>query len=253
MRLPSFSLEGKIAIVTGGKRGIGRTIGLTFAEAGADVVVCGRTPTDLEKVAEEIRALGRRSLAVRTDVSIKTDVENLIAQTVSEFGTIDIFVNNAMVDARHPLLKAPEEAWDKLMSTGLKGYFLCSQAVARVMRERKRGNIINIASGAGVKVAPGNGIYGVAKAGVIMLTKYLALELAHHNIRVNAISPSLVKTEFTETLWSDPDMLSRLVSRVPLGRIMDVSELAGAALFLASDASSYITGHNLVIDGGMTA
>ena len=249
MTLPNFSLDGKVAIVTGAKRSIGKAIALTFAEAGASVVVCGRSLPDLEKVAEEIRALGRRSLAVKTDVCVKSEVENLVARTVQDFGTIDILVNNAVLYAGGSLVELGEEEWESSINTGLKGYFLCSQAAARVMIGKKTGNIINISSTAGIRPSGRQGAYSVIKAGGIMLTKLLAAELAEHNIRVNALAPTLVKTEST-AIANNPELLKAFLPQLPLGRLTEVEEVAAAALFLASDSSSYVSGHTLIVDGG---
>jgi len=253
MTVPRLSLEGKVAIVTGSSRGIGRAIALGFAEGGADVVVCSRTLSDLEKVAEEIRALGRRSLAVETNIATKSDVDNLVAKTVEEFGTIDILVNNAAMNIMRPLIELREDGWDKVMNVGLKGYYLCSQAVAKVMIERKKGNIINMASTAAVEASPLLGAYSISKAGVVMLTKLLAADLARHNIRVNAIGPGIVRTGFSEPIWGNPEALKAIVAGIPLGRIAEPEDIVSVALFLASDASSYITGQTIYVDGGTLA
>jgi len=253
MTIPNLSLEGKVAIVTGGSRGIGKAIALGFAEAGADVVVCSRTLADLEKVAEEIQALGRRSLAVETNISVKSDVDNLVEKTLEKFGTIDILVNNAAINIMRPLIELREDGWDKVMTVGLKGYYLCSQAAAKVMIEKKSGNIINISSGAAVKAAPMLGAYSISKAGVVMLTQLLAADLARYNIRVNAIGPGMVKTGFSQPMWGNPDMLKVLESQIPLGRLAEPEEIMTVALFLASNASSYITGQTIYVDGGTMA
>ena len=253
MTIPSFSLEGKVAIVTGGSRGIGRVIALGFAEAGANVVVCSRTLTDLEKVAEEIEALGRRSLAVETNIAVKSEVDNLVEKTLEKFGTIDILVNNAAMNIMRPLTELREDGWDKVMNVGLKGYYLCSQAVAKVLIEKNSGNIINISSGAAVKAAPMLGAYSISKAGVVMLTQLLAADLARYNIRVNAIGPGMVKTGFSQPMWGNPDMLKVMESQIPLGRLAEPEEIMAVALFLASDASSYITGQTIYVDGGSMA
>ena len=245
MTLPDFSLTGRVALVTGAKRGIGRTIALTFAEAGADVVVCGRTLSDLEKVAEEIRALGRRSLAVKTNVSVKSEVDALVDRVVKEFGTIDILVNNAVVYARGPLVELAEEDWDTTVNIGVKGYFLCAQAAARVMIEKKKGSIINMVSTAGIRPTGRQGAYSIIKAADEMMVKLLAAELAEYNIRVNGLAPTVVKTELTNV-----ELFKGFMTQLPLGRLTEVEELAAAALFLASDAASYISGHTLVVDGG---
>jgi len=245
MTLPDFSLTGRVALVTGAKRGIGRTIALTFAEAGADVVVCGRTLSDLEKVAEEIRSLGRRSLAVMTNVSVKSEVDALVDRVVKEFGTIDILVNNAVVYARGPLVELAEEDWDTTVNIGIKGYFLCAQAAARVMIEKKKGSIINMVSTAGIRPTGRQGAYSIIKAADEMMVKLLAAELAEYNIRVNGLAPTVVKTENTNV-----ELFKGFMTQLPLGRLTEVEELAAAALFLASDAASYISGHTLVVDGG---
>jgi NAD(P)-dependent dehydrogenase (short-subunit alcohol dehydrogenase family) len=245
MTIPNFSLENKVAVITGGKRGIGKGIALTFAEAGADVAVCGRTLPDLEKVAEEIEALGRRSLAMKADVSEKRDVENLMERTVREFGTIDILVNNAVVYTGGPLVELSEENWDNTVDIGLKGFFLCSQAAAAVMMEKKQGCIINMSSTAGIRPTGRQGAYSIIKAAGIMVTKLLAAELAEYNIRVNALAPTVVKTELV-----NPDLLKGFMTQLPLGRLTELDELTSAALFLASDAASYISGHTLIVDGG---
>ena len=245
MTLPDFSLTGRVALVTGAKRGIGRTIALTFAEAGADVVVCGRTLSDLEKVAEEISALGRRSLAVKTNVSVKSEVDALVDSVVKEFGTIDILVNNAVVYARGPLVELAEEDWDTTVNIGIKGYFLCAQAAARVMIEKNKGSIINMVSTAGIRPTGRQGAYSIIKAADEMMVKLLAAELAEYNIRVNGLAPTVVKTENTNV-----ELFKGFMTQLPLGRLTEVEELAAAALFLASDAASYISGHTLVVDGG---
>jgi NAD(P)-dependent dehydrogenase (short-subunit alcohol dehydrogenase family) len=245
MTLPDFSLKDKVAIVTGAKRGIGKAIAVTFAEAGADVVVCGRTLTELEEITSEIRALGRRSLALKTDVTLKNEVTSLVERTIKDFGTIDILVNNAVVYAGGPLVELSEGDWDNSLDIGLKGFYLCSQAVARVMMEKKRGSIINMSSTAGIRPTGWQGAYSIIKAGGIMLTKLLAVELAQWNIRVNALAPTVVRTERTNV-----EMLRGFMTQLPLGRLTELHELTAAALFLASDASSYINGHVLIVDGG---
>jgi len=251
-----FSLANKVAIVTGGKRGIGRAIALAFAEAGADVAVCGRVIEDgeLEATAQEIQRLGQRSLAIQADVSRKADMDNLVQRVMDEFGTIDILVNNAGIMIRAPLLDMPEDDWDKIINVHLKGCYLCSQAVGRIMTKQKRGNIINIASGAAIKANITRGAYGAAKAGMLMLTRVLALEVGSYNVRVNAIAPGLIKTEFSRHVWGNPEALKQFLSRRPiaLGRAGEPSDIVGAALFLASDASSYMTGQTIVIDGGVS-
>ena len=253
MSIPSFSLAGKVAVVTGGSKGIGRAIALGFAEAGADVVVASRTAADLEKVAQEIEGLGRGALAVETNIAVKAEVDNMVARALDRFGTVDILVNNAAINIMRPLVELREDGWDKVMNIGLKGYYLCSQAAAKVMIEKGRGNIINIASTGAVKAAPGLGAYSISKAGVVMLTQLLAVELSRHGIRVNAIGPALVRTGFSQPMWDNPDVLKAIEASTPLGRIAEPQDIMSVALFLASDASSYVTGQTIYVDGGTLA
>jgi len=248
-----LSLEGKVAIVTGGSVGIGRGIALEFAKAGADVVVASRRLAPLEEVAQEIKALGRRSLAVQTDVSKKSDVENLAQRVMGEFGGIDILVNNAGIDAKYygPLQDWPEDEWDEVMAVNLKGCCLCSRAVSHKMIEQKRGNIINIASVLGlIRNQNKTGPYSLAKAGMITFSRGLAFELAPYNIRVNCILPGLIRTPMTEYRWDNPEGIKDSESKILLGRIGNPGDISSVALFLASDASSYIEGETIVVDGG---
>jgi NAD(P)-dependent dehydrogenase (short-subunit alcohol dehydrogenase family) len=255
MGISCFSLEGKIALVTGSRRGIGKAIALILADAGADVAVCDLVADsgELEAVAEEIKKRGSRSLAVQTDITQKSDVDNLIRRVVEGLGAIDILVNNAGVDSTFTLLETPEEEWNRIIDTDLKSYYLCSRAVSRGMIERRRGNIINVASAAGIRGFGGMSAYNIAKAGVIMLTKVLARSLGRYNIRVNAIAPSIIMTEMRRDLAENPDAAAREAARIPLGRLGEVEDLTGPALFLASDAADYITGHTIVVDGGQLA
>jgi len=258
MDIPSFSLESKAAIVVGGKRGIGKAIALGFAKAGADVAVCSRALEDgqLRAVADEIQGLGRRSLAVQADITRSADVDHLVQRVTDEFGVIDILVNSAGVVIRAPLLELREDDWDETIDTDLKGCYLCCKVVGRRMVEQRRGNIINIASSLTTlttKAVPQMGVYSVAKAGVLMLTRVLAVELASHNIRVNAISPGLTRTEMSDWVSRNPEILKEMVAGRPLGRIAEPADMIGAAIFLASDASSYITGHTILVDGGFSA
>ena len=255
MSIPSFSLEGKVALVTGSRRGLGRAFALAFAEAGADIAVCDRVAEDgdLEAVAEEIRRLGRRSLAVQVDLTQKPEVENLVQRVEGELGPIDILVNNAGGRYSSPLLhETSEDEWQTVIDDNLKTAFICSQVVVKGMIERKRGNIINMASAAGLKAFTKRGSYNIAKAGVIMLTKNLAWDLGKYNIRVNAIAPTQTMTERALERMT-PDIRARAEASYPLRRLANVDEILGPALFLASDASSYITGHTIVMDGGLLA
>lgn len=248
-----FSLEGMTAIVTGGSKGIGEAIALGYARAGADVAVCsqGTKEGQLEGVAREIQALGRRSIAVLADTGRKNDVENMVRKVMDEFGHIDILVNNAGILIRSPLLDLSENDWDRIMDVDLKGYFLCAQAVGKQMVEQKKGVIINISTQHAYRASKIEmGAYGIAKAGVVMMTRYLARELGSHGIRVNGIAPGLTKTEFSEKTWRNRDLLKNIESSLPLGRIAESVDIMEAALFLASDASRYVTGNTIVMEGG---
>jgi NAD(P)-dependent dehydrogenase (short-subunit alcohol dehydrogenase family) len=253
MSLPDFSLKGKVALITGAKQGIGKEIALTFARAGANVAICSRSISELEKVAAEIKAEGRRALAIKTDVSIKSEVQNLVTRTVSEFGTVDVLVNNAVVYAsgQPTLVELPEEEWDNTIDVGLKGYYLCCQAVSKVMISRRKGSIINMGSTAGIRPTGNQGAYSIIKAGCMKMTELLAAELGQYNIRVNSLAPTIVKTpDFEKAVDGRPEILKFFVAQVPLGRLTELGELTAAALFLASDASSSVSGHTLVVDGG---
>lgn len=253
MSIPDFSLTGKVALVTGGKRGIGKAIALAYAEAGADVAVCSRVVEDgeLEGVAEEIQGLGRRSLAIQADTSRKADIDRMVQKVIDQFGAIDVLVNNAGIIIRAPLLEMAEEEWDRLLDIDLKGYFLCAQAAAKRMVERNKGIIINLSSQHAYKASIiGMGAYGIAKAGVVMLTRVLARELGSYGIRANGIAPGLTRTEFSRATWSKPEFLEPIEASLPLGRIAEADDIVGAALFLASDASVYVTGQTIVMEGG---
>jgi NAD(P)-dependent dehydrogenase (short-subunit alcohol dehydrogenase family) len=252
MGIPNFSLSGEVAIVTGGKRGIGREIALALADAGADVAVCSRVVEDggLEAVVEDIKGLGRRALGIQADTSRKADVEHMVQKVMDQFGNIDILVNNAGVLMSAPFLEMSEDLWDKHMDVNLKGYYLFSQAVAKRMVERRKGSIINIASDVAFRAVPALGAYCISKAGIIMLTRVLAKELGQYGIRANAIAPSLVRTELSRPTWSDPVFLKHMETITPLGRIGELNDITGAALFLASPASNYVSGSTVLVNGG---
>lgn len=251
-----FSLNGKVALITGGSRGIGRAIALAFAEAGADVVVSSRNkrPPELEKVAEEIRAKGRRALAIPAHVGKRGDVQNLVQKTLQEFGRIDILVNNA---GANPVLSSmvdlEEEAFEKVLEVNLRGAFLMSKAVAQEMIKQGGGRIINISSVSGLRArADGTGAYCISKAAMNMMTQVMARELAGHNILVNAIAPGSIKTEFSRVNWTDPERRAQRIREIELKRFGEPEEVAGLALFLASAASSFVTGEIIRVDGGQT-
>lgn len=248
-----FELNGKVAVVTGGSRGIGKAIAMELAKHGADIVIADLLVKDAEQTAKEISELGRKALVVRADVSRKREVDGLIRRTVTKFGKIDIFVNNAGIYRAGPTEQLSEAEWDKVIDINLKGYFLCAQAAGKEMIKQKSGNIINISSVAGIGGFANSVAYCSSKAAIILLTKALAVEWAKHNIRVNAICPGAIKTAMTDPLLKDEAFQQMIKQKTPLGRIGKPEEIAAGALFLASEASSYVTGHSLVIDGGWTA
>jgi NAD(P)-dependent dehydrogenase (short-subunit alcohol dehydrogenase family) len=246
-----FSLKDKVAIVTGGGTGIGRSIALGFARAGANIAIGSRNLENLQKVAEEIRSIGKRVLAIKVDITKQEDIDHLVQKVSDEFGAIEILVNNAGAFSGEKLLDTPGELWDKVLSVDLRGHFLCARAVAQKMIEQKRGKIINIGSDLAIRVTVDGGAYSVAKAGVHMLTKVLSRELVDYGIRVNTIVPGWIRTKMSEITWGNPERLKFVESRIPMRRLGEPDELAGAAIFLASDASSYVTGHAIIVDGGM--
>ena len=248
-----FDVTGRKALVTGAGRGIGRVLALTLAEAGCDVSILVRNMKEAEYVVKEIQRLGRKGIAVQADVRRKEQVDRAFAETAEQLGRLDICVNNAGISIQKPAEEMPEEDWNSILDTNMKGVFLCCQAAARIMIPQKQGSIINIASlsGSAVNVPQKQAVYNTSKAGVVMLTKSLAVEWAQYGIRVNSISPGYIKTEMT--LSAMKHLFPTWESLTPMGRLGEPEELRGAVLYLASDASSYMTGHDLVIDGGYTA
>lgn len=246
------SMQNKVVLITGGSRGIGRAAAIGLATEGADLAIASRKLPDLEKVAEEIKSMGRKCLTIPAHVGKLEDINNLVKKTFDEYGKIDVLVNNAATNPTMASAMAIDDrAWDSIMNLNLKGLFFLGQAVAKIMKEKGGGKIINIASIAGITpdILP---VYSISKAGVIMATKVMAQQWAQYNIRVNTVAPGLTKTKFSESLWSNPDILKLAMSRTPLGRPAEPEEMVGAILFLASDASSYITGQVIAIDGGVT-
>jgi NAD(P)-dependent dehydrogenase (short-subunit alcohol dehydrogenase family) len=249
-----FDLTGRVAIVSGGSMGLGRQMAEGLAEMGANLVLCARKKERCEAAAESLRRLGVEVLALGCDVKDKSSIDDVVEKTLARFGRIDILINNAGVSWGAPIEEMTLDQWDKVLSTNLTGTFLFCQAVARPMTAQKSGKIINIASVAGL----GGGSaelqaigYHASKGGVIAFTKDLACKWAQHNIQVNAIAPGWFPTHMSE--WVIEHRKESLLSKIPLGRFGSDHDLKGAAIFLASNASSYVTGHVLVVDGGQTA
>jgi len=246
----TFDLKGKVAIVTGGGRGIGRAIALGLAGAGASVVIAGRTVEQLDSVAEEIATLGGEALTVVTDLTAGDQIDRLVEETVKKFGRIDILVNNAARSFLRSLLDLREDGWDKVFDTNVKAAWLLSRAAARVMIEQKGGRIINITTVGAEKAEMGMAAYGCSKAALKMLTRCMAREWAPFGILVNAVGPGLTRTDFSRPIWSNPDIAKHVESLLPMGRLAEPEEIVGSVLFLASDLANYITGHSIYVDGG---
>jgi len=249
-------LKGKVAIITGARRGMGRSHALTLAKAEANVVVADISLEDCQKVVEEIKKSGGQALAVKCDVTKKTEVNEMVKKAIEQWGRVDILVNNAGICQFKPFLEITEEEWDRTIDINLKGYFLCAQVVAREMVKQKSGVIVNIASIAMGQVGvgfPTLAHYCASKGGIVAMTETLALELAPFNIRVNAIAPGAIDTPMVEAIKADPKTMEGTLSRIPLHRIGKSEEVSNLVLFLASDASSYMTGSTVVIDGGWLA
>ena len=248
-----FSIKGKTALVTGAGRGIGRVLVQALAEAGCNVALLGLHKDNLDKAAAEIEKTGVRAITLEADVSQRNDVREAFSSIKNDFGRLDICVNNAGVSMQVPAEEMPEEDWNAIIDINMKGVFFCCQEAAKMMIQQNSGTIINIGSisGSAVNVPQKQGVYNTSKAGVVMLSKSLAVEWAKYGIRVNSISPGYIKTEMTLETMSD--LFARWESLTPMGRLGEAEELRGALLYLPSDASSYLTGHDLIIDGGYTA
>lgn len=248
--MSQFELTDKVAIITGGGTGIGQTIALEFVKAGANVVIASRKQSNLDSTVEKIKALGKNTLAIATDIRVPEQVDDLIKQTVEKFGRIDIMVNNAGASFMSPVEEMTPNGWDTIININLKGTFLCCRAAGKVMIEQKSGKIINVASTAGVNGSPRMAHYGAAKAGVINFTKSLAAEWAPYNINVNCITPGLIETEGVKTQMNlDPQAIEEQKKLPLLRRPGQTEDIAFTAIFLASEASKFLTGENIIVRG----
>ena len=255
-QMPSFRLDGRAALVTGGGRGLGLAMAQALASAGADIAIAARTQSELETAAGLIGKNGREVLTVPTDVSSVEAVRSMVQKTASHFNRFDILVNAAAINYRKPAGDFTEEDWDRLIGINLKGAFFASQEALRVMRRqadrRHKAKIINVGSIAYEIVVPNIALYSISKGGLRQMTRSLAVDFAKDNICVNSVAPGRFWTKMTDSVFSNPDLYDSAVSVIPMGRPGIPSELAGATVFLASDASDYITGETITIDGGWT-
>ena len=248
----SFDLEDKVFVVTGGSRGIGLEIARLLLEQAARVVICGRKEEGLETAGRELDG-GSRLLAVPTHIGKSDAVDRLFEMTVEKFGALDGLVNNVGMNIATGVVDADPGLWQKIIDTNLNGTYLCARKAGQMMREQKKGKIVSISSIAARRAAPFMGIYGVAKAGIEMMTRVMAQELAPFNIQVNAVAPGMVKTKFSQPFWSNAEIHEQVVKAIPLGRIAEPADVAWPVLFLCSQASDFITGQTLMVDGGASA
>jgi len=252
MKTMAYGLDDKVALVTGGSRGIGLDIARTLLAQGARVAICGRKQEGLDAAAAELDG-GDRLLAVAAHVAKADDVDRLFEQTVARFGHIDMLVNNVGMNLITGVVDAEPALFSKIVESNLTGTWLCSRKAAQLMREQKAGKIVSITSIAARRAAPFMGIYGIAKAAIEMMTRTLAQELAAFNIQVNAVAPCMVRTGFSKPFWSNEDMLKEIVKAIPMGRIAETADVVHPALFLCSEGAGFITGQTLMVDGGASA
>ena len=248
-----YGLEDRVFVVTGGSRGIGLEIARELVNQGAKVAICGRKEGTLDAALASING-GDRVIASSAHIAKEEDVEKMFNTVLTKFSRVDVLINNVGMNLLTPSVAETELAtWQKIMDTNLNGTFLCSRKAARIMQKQNKGKIVNVSSIAGRRASPAMGIYGIAKAGVEMLTKVLAAELARFGIQVNAVAPSMVRTEFSKPFWSNDIIYEQIVKGIPMGRIAEPMDVVHPVLFLASDAADFITGQTLLVDGGATA
>jgi NAD(P)-dependent dehydrogenase (short-subunit alcohol dehydrogenase family) len=253
MSISLFDLSGKVAMVTGSTRGLGEVAAISLAKAGADVAICGRNQDDLKRVPALIKKIGKKAAGFHLDVTSADSIQKGVDAILAHFGRIDILVNNAGVNHRVPVLEYDEDAWDMVINTNLKGYFLVAKAVVPQMIKTGYGKVINISSILGTVALPNQLAYAASKGGVDQMTKVMAVEWARQGVRVNAIGPTYFETDLVTQIRNDPERFNFINQRTPMGRWGYLDELEGIVIFLAAQASDFITGQTLYIDGGWTA
>ncbi len=253
MNTPVYGLEDKVFMVTGGSRGIGLEIARMLLQEKARVIICGRKEDGLAAAKAGLNAEAGRLLTIAAHIGKELDVEQLFQKALDQFGRLDGLINNVGMNLVTSLLEAEPSLWQKIMDSNLNGTFLCSRKAGKIMREQKSGKIVSISSIAGRRAAPAMGIYGIAKAGIEMMTKVMAQELAPFNIQVNAVAPCMVKTGFSQLFWSNSQLHAEIVKTIPLGRIPEPLDIAHPVLFLCSKGADFITGQTIMVDGGASA
>ncbi len=248
----SFNLEDKVFVVTGGSRGIGLEIARLLLEQKARVVICGRKQEGLDAAGRELKG-GDSLKTVQAHVAKSEEVDRLFETVLETFGWLDGLINNVGMNIVTGVVDADPGLWSKIIDSNLNGTFLCSRKAGQIMRDQKKGKIVSISSIAGRRSAPFMGIYGVAKAGIEMMTKVIAQELAPSNIQVNAVAPCMVRTKFSQPFWSNEELYEQIVKTIPMGRIAEPADVAWPVLFLCSEASDFMTGQTLMVDGGSSA
>ena len=248
-----FRLNKKTAIVSGGSKGIGKAIALKYAQAGADVVICSRRKENLDSAVNEAESNGFSLIPIECNTSNFDSIQSVVDLTMDKFGKVDILVNNAATNPYYgPILNSEDSHWDKIFDVNVKGYFNFAKACSISMIKNNYGKIINVASIAAKTPLEGLGVYNISKAAEVMLTKVLAKELGQHKIQINTLAPGLIKTDFSKALWEDENTYNKIVKSIPQGKMGTPEDISGMALYLASDASDFITGSIFTVDGGIT-
>ena len=248
-----YDFSDKVAIVTGGGRGIGKAIALGLAECGVKMVLASRTQEELDQAANEVKEKGSDARPVATDLMKSESIDALVNTAMDSYGRVDILINNAARSFMRPLMDLREDGWDKIFDVNCKAVFLLSRAVAKIMADQGGGKIVNITTVGAVRGGAGMGAYHASKAALTMLNKCMAVEWAPMNINVNAVGPGLTKTAFSQPIWSNPEVEQMVAGRIPKGRLAEPEEVVGAVLFLCSEDAGYITGETIYVDGGSLA